>query len=460
MIYKPHNYQVTATSHIVSNPYCALFLDMGLGKTVSTLTAVEKLMYDEFSVCKVLVIAPKSVAQNTWTSECSKWDHLSDLKVSIVMGTEKQRRAALETEADIYVMNRDNTQWLVRQYSSGKWPFDMVVIDESTSFKTHTSARFKALKSVRPYISRLVELTGTPNPNGLLDLWAQVYLLDGGSRLGKNITAYRSRYFKPGRGNGQVVYEWLPRKGSREEITNAIADLCISMKSADYLTLPDVIDAGGSILLPELPHYEQFVRDQLIRVEGADIEAVTAAALSNKLLQFTGGAVYDSELEHNWHEVSTAKLEALKDIIDASNGESVLVFYQYQHELSRMQDYLASYNPVQFNGQPELLEQWNDGKIQVLLCHPASVAYGLNMQRGGHIIVWYTLTWNLEHYQQANARLHRQGQQKPVLIYHLIAEKTIDAKVYKALQAKTSGQDALMQAIKEIKENYGEVTMG
>lgn len=450
MKYVPHTYQQTATDHIIRTPYCALFLEMGLGKTVATLTAVDRLMFDEFSIDKVLVVAPKSVARNTWTGEASKWEHLSHLRVSVVMGTPKQRTKALEAQADIYVTNRDSVVWLAQTYGKD-WPFDMVILDESTSFKSHDSSRFKAMKAVRPHIRRLVELTGTPDPNGLLDLWAQIYLLDKGERLGRNITTYRSTFFLPGRGNGQVVYEWVPRHDAQQIITEKISDLCLSMKAADYLSLPDVIDGGGSLILPEMSGYRKFEKDALMTLDGAEVEALSAAALSNKLLQFTGGAVYDSELEHEWHEVSCAKMEALADIIESAQGEPVLVYYQFKHELERMQRDLKEYEPVFFNGQPEVLRRWNEGKIRVLIAHPASVAYGLNMQDGGHIIVWYSPTWNLELYEQANARLHRQGQNKPVIIYHLIAEGTMDGRVMKALRDKSAGQNALMAAIKEMR---------
>lgn len=452
MKYNPHTYQTRAGAFILSRPYCALFMQMGLGKTVVTLSALDRLIYEEGEISRALVIAPKSVALNTWTTEAAKWDHLQHLRVSVVMGTPAQREKALSAEADIYVTNRDNIAWLVLKYGK-RWPFDMVVVDESSSFKNPSARRFKALRSVRPFVRRLVELTGTPDPNGLMDLWAQLYLLDQGERLGRTVTSYRQRYFTPGRGNGQVVYEWNARPQAREQISDKIGDICLSMKTEDYLELPDLIEAGGSILLPELPKYKKFERDQFMELEGDDIEALTAAALANKLLQFTGGAVYDSTQAHEWHEVSRAKLEALRDIVESA-GEPVLVYYAYQSERDRIREELQDFGPVLFSGEPETLAAWNRGEIRVLLCHPASVAYGLNMQAGGHVLVWYTPTWNLELYQQANARLHRQGQTRPVVIYHLICEGTIDARVMKALHSKAAGQDALMEELKQMRKQY------
>lgn len=444
MKYNPHAYQARATRFILEHTHCALFMDMGLGKTVSTLTAVDHLINDSVEVSKVLVIAPKSVAQNTWTSECSKWDHLSRLTVSIVMGTPAKRRAALDASADIYVTNRDNVQWLVKEYRD-KWPFDCVVLDESSSFKNFQSQRWKSLWSVRPYITRLVELTGTPAPNGLMDLWAQVKLLDRGERLGRFIGRYRDEYFTPGARSGAVVYDWKARPGAKEKISEKISDICLSMKAEDYLEMPAVIDGGMTLELDELPAYRKFERDCVMDLaDGAEILAVTAVALTNKLLQFSSGAVYDDE--HSWHEVSTTKLDALSDLLEQTD-EPVLLFYNYQHEKERIMQ--AHPDAVPFRGEPEILKQWNAGQISLLLCHPASVAYGLNMQKGGHIIVWYSPTWNLELYEQANARLYRQGQSKPVVIYHLTCSGTMDEAVMAALKGKGNTQAALMRYLKE-----------
>mgnify|MGYP002622728543 FL=1 len=452
MKYTPHAYQERATQFIIDNRYSALFLDMGLGKTVATLTAIQKLKYDYVEIDKTLVIAPKSVARNTWTGESHKWDHLRSLGISVVMGTPRQREKALDEEADIYVINRDNLPWLVAycEASIGRWPFDSVVADESSSFKNPQSRRFKALRKVRSQIRRMVLLTGTPSPNGLMDLWSQIYLLDGGHRLGRTLTVYRTNYFRPGRHNGHIVYEWIPRTGSRNAITEAIGDICLSMQAEDYLEMPDLIQAGVTIALTdsEMKGYQEFEKEQLLQIDEAEIEAVTAAALTNKLLQYSGGAVYDTE--HDWHKVGDSKIEALRDIIEATE-EPVIVFYQYQHEKERILAEFGNFCPETFNGEPEILQKWNNQEIRLLLCHPASVAYGLNMQQGGRTIIWYTPTWNLELYQQANARLYRQGQERPVLLYHIVATGTMDEKVMLALSGKGDCQSALLQRIKELR---------
>lgn len=450
MKYQPHEYQKRATQFIIDNRYCALFLDMGLGKTVSTLTAIDILKNDYLEIDKVLVIAPKSVALNTWSGETAKWDHLRKLRISVAMGTAAQRSKAIERDADIYVTNRDNVKWIVDYFKKEPWPFDTVVLDESSSFKNSSSQRFKALRKIRPQLRRVIELTGTPSPNGLMDLWPQIWLLDMGERLGRTLGSYRSEFFTAGRRNGAVVYDWIARPGARQRISKRLADISMSMQASDYLDMPDVIDGGLTLALPpdEMRDYRAFQKEQLMQLDNTDIEAVTAAALTNKLLQYTGGALYDDQ--HNWHEVSTAKLEALQDIVE-STDESVLIYYQYQSEKDRILKMLP--DAVTFTGEPELLESWNAGKIRLMLAHPASVAYGLNMQAGGHIIVWYTPTWNLELYMQANARLHRQGQTKPVVIYHLIAAGTIDERVMQALNCKNGSQAALLKHIKELRES-------
>ena len=450
MKYQPHEYQKRATQFIIDNRYCALFLDMGLGKTVSTLTAIDILKNDYLEIDKVLVIAPKSVALNTWSGETAKWDHLRKLRISVAMGTAAQRTKAIERDADIYVTNRDNVKWIVDYFKKEPWPFDTVVLDESSSFKNPSSQRFKALRKIRPQLRRVIELTGTPSPNGLMDLWPQIWLLDMGERLGRTLGSYRSEFFTAGRRNGAVVYDWIARPGARQRISKRLADISMSMQASDYLDMPDVIDGGLTLALPpdEMRDYQAFQKEQLMQLDNTDIEAVTAAALTNKLLQYTGGALYDDQ--HNWHEVSTAKLEALQDIVE-STDESVLIYYQYQSEKDRILKMLP--DAVTFTGEPELLESWNAGKIRLMLAHPASVAYGLNMQAGGHSIVWYTPTWNLEPYMQANARLHRQGQTKPVVIYHLIAAGTIDERVMQALNCKNGSQAALLKHIKELRES-------
>ena len=450
MHYTPHTYQTRLKDFIIDHRYAFLTVDMGLGKTVTTLTAVRELLEDYLEAERVLVIAPKSVAENTWTSECAKWDHLAHLRVSVVMGDERHRIRALETPADIYVINRDNTVWLTRHLGK-RWDFDTVIIDESSSFKNPQARRFKALRKVRPLIRRMILLTGTPSPNGHMDLWPQMWLIDMGQRLGRTLGSYRTRYFRPGRSNGHVVYDWHLRPGAHEEISALMSDVTVSLKAEDWLEVPDFTEADVRIALSEkeLKAYREFERDQIMSIEGKDIEAVTAAALTNKLLQFTGGAMYDTE--HGWHEVSDAKLRALEDIMETADGDPVLVFYQYRHELERLMERFRGLKPVTFSGEPEILAEWNAGRIPMLLCQPASVQYGLNMQEGGHIIVWYTPTWNLEQYQQANARLHRQGQERPVLCYRLIAEGTVDARVVSAIGGKHGAQEALLAMIREMR---------
>ncbi len=450
MRYKPHAYQNTATNKIINAPYCGLFLDMGLGKTVSTLTAINELIYGDLSISKVLVIAPKRVAETTWTSECCKWDHLQHLRVSKVLGTEKQRKEALDKQADIYVINRENVVWLVSHYGGTFFPFDMVVIDELSSFKSPKAQRFKALRMVRPLIQRVVGLTGTPAPNSLIDLWAQIYLLDRGERLGKNITSYRKKYFTPGRTNDQIVFNYDLKENGENEIYKKIEDICISMKAEDYLELPERIDRIVSSPLPQsiMEQYKEFERKRVMSLfEGEKvITAVNKAAVIGKLLQFSNGAIYDEN--HDYYEIHDEKLDALEEIIDTANGQPVLVFYSFQHDLDRITKKLRKYNPKKLRTESEVKE-WNAGKIQVLLAHPASAGHGLNLQAGGNIIVWFGLNWSLELYQQANARLHRQGQNKNVIIHHLITPGTYDENVYQALQNKGDTQEQLLQALKE-----------
>lgn len=443
-----HEYQRTAVQHIIEHPYGALLMEMGLGKSISTLTAIKKLMDEYLEVNKVLVIAPKRVAESTWSDEIAKWEHLKGLTVSKILGTEKQRKAALKASADIFVINRENVVWLV-SHLQGYWPFDMVVIDELSSFKSSKSARFRALRLVRPKTNRVVGLTGTPAPNGLIDLWSQLYLLDLGERLGRTITSYRSKYFRPGRSNGQIVFDYKLNSGSEEAIYKQISDICISMKAEDYLQLPERIDRTVEVHLPEkmMNQYLEFEKDQVLALENedGDISAVNAAALSNKLLQFSNGAIYDSE--RNVHDIHNEKLEALEEILEAANGQSVLVFYSFRHDVSRILKKLKSYHPREI-GRPEDIKAWNEGNIPVLLAHPAGAGHGLNLQAGGHIVVWFGLPWSSELYQQANARLYRQGQNKPVIVHHLIATGTMDEDVMKALGDKIDKQDALMQAVK------------
>lgn len=445
-----HNYQRYTVDFILNHSASGCFMDMGLGKTVSTLTAINRLMYEDLEINKVLVIAPKRVAEDTWTKEVEKWDHLKHLRVSRVLGTESQRKAALKADADIYVINRENVCWLVAQYR-GSLPFDMLVIDELSSFKSPKAQRFKSLRLVRPQFSRVVGLTGTPAPNGIIDLWSQIYLLDQGERLEKTVSKYRQKYFRPGRSNGQVVFDYKILDGSDKVIYQKISDICVSMKAEDYLELPPRMDHTVEVSLAEAvkEQYTEFEKEEVLRLVDRDeesaISAANAAALSNKLLQFSNGAIYDAE--RNVHEIHDAKLEALEEIVEAANGEPVLVFYSFRHDISRIKRKLKACKPRELVDSKDI-DDWNAGKIQVLLAHPAGAGHGLNLQKGGNIIVWYGLTWSLELYQQACARLHRQGQTKPVQIYHLLAKGTMDEDVMKAISGKADKQEALMQAVK------------
>jgi len=411
---------------------------------VITLTAIQHLLYETFEISKVLVIAPKRVAEDTWTREHAKWDHLKQLQISRVLGGPGQRQAALSREADIYVINRENVAWLV-QYYGRRWPFDMVVIDELSSFKNPQSKRFRSLRRVLPLVSRVVGLTGTPSPNGMMDLWAELYLLDRGERLGKTLGFYRETYFRPGARNGYVVYRWELRRGAQKQIEEKISDICISMSASDYLTLPKRIDNVIPVQLSpdEMEAYKRMERDQLLQIEDDDIAALNAAAVMTKLLQIANGSVYTNE--GKVVKIHEAKLEALAEIVDTTDSP-VLVFYSYKHDLAAIQGKIKGARILE---NEKDISDWNAGKAQVLLAHPASVGYGLNLQEGGHVIVWYGLTWSLELYQQANARLYRQGQEKPVIIHHLIAEGTADEEVMAALQNKDTSQAALLAALKE-----------
>lgn len=453
MKFVPHNYQVFAIKKIIENPACGLLLDMGLGKTIITLTAIEELMYNYFEISRVLIIAPLRVAKMTWSQELEKWDHLKNLTASKVLGSEKQRLEALDKDADIYIINRENTEWLVNHYGKA-WPFDMVVIDELSSFKSNRARRFKALRKVRPLIKRIVGLTGTPTPNGLIDLWPQMYLLDRGERLGKTITEYREKYFVPGRRNWQtgVVYEYNLKLGAEKQIYDKISDICVSMKAVDYLEVPELIEIPVEIELEtkDYQKYKQFERDLLLPVsEEEDIEALSAAVLSNKLLQMANGAIYDEE--KNVHIIHNEKLKALEEIIEAANGKPVIVYYNYQHDLERIQKYFKGTRTLESEKD---IKDWNEGKIPILLLHPASAGHGLNLQAGGNTIVWFGLNWSLELYQQANARLHRQGQTSKVSCYLLVTKGTIDEDVIKALNKKSKGQDALLEAVKARIQSY------
>lgn len=456
MIYKPYDYQRTAMQWIVDKPKCGLFLDMGLGKTVSTLTAIQQLI-DDCEVSRVLVVAPKKVAETTWSTEAQKWEHLHDLKVVKVLGTEKQRCLALSQKADVYVTGRDNFVWLVGKYG-GRLPFDTLVIDELTSFKSAKSERFKAMRIALPSVHRVIGLTGTPAPNGLIDLWAQMYCLDQGERLGRSVTKYREAYFETHRWNN-IVVRCDVKKGCEEIIRNKIADICLSMQAKDYLQLPDLITHTATVeLSPKIREaYERFEREKVLEFktehgqEPANVLAQSAAGLMNKLAQFANGAVYDDSMQV--HEVHSEKLDRLAEIVEAANGNSVLVFYQYKHDVTRIAAKLKGCRVRAYQGEKDL-NDWNAGQIDVLLAHPASTAYGLNMQQGGHYIVWFGTGWNLEHYQQANARLHRQGQQHPVQVYKLICAGTVDEKASAALEGKKGVQQSLLDSLNYLLRKY------
>lgn len=417
---------------------------MGLGKSSITLAAVADLKYNRFAVSRILVVAPKKVAEATWQTEGSKWDDFQHLRFSTILGTPKQRMAALETPADIYVINRDNINWLVDYYGN-KWPFDMVVLDEASSFKSHQAQRWKKLKSVRSKINRIVELTGTPASQGYMDLWAQVYLLDGGARLGKTITAFRDTFFVPDQRSRTQVFSWKLRKGAKEQIDSLLEDICVSMKAEDYISLPDKIVNDIPVQMDEKASkvYKQIERDSFMELGDSVIDAGTAAVLTNKLLQVANGAVYDDS--GTVVEIHDCKLEALTELIESLQGESALVAYNYQHDRDRI---LARVKGARvFTGQQDA-DDWNDGKIKVLLAHPASCAYGLNLQAGGRHIVWFGNQWSLELEQQFNARLHRQGQTRPVIVHRLVVQATVDEDVVRALGSKDRVQESLLQALK------------
>ena len=412
---------------------------------MSTLTAIDILLHDYFDAGRVLVIAPLRVADDTWAREVAKWDHLKHLRISKVLGSVAQRRKALKVEVDIYLINRENVEWLVGELGT-KWDFDTVVIDELSSFKNPQSKRFRALRRVRPMMKRVIGLTGTPAPNSLMDLWAPIYLIDQGERLEKTITGYRDRYFTPGKREGHIVYNWKQKKESEERIYQAIGDIAVSMKAEDWLDMPDRIDRIVPVKLSEASRqqYKKLERDLLLPFADGDVVANTAAVLSNKLLQMANGAVYDEN--RGVKAIHDAKLGALEDIIEAANGHPVLVFYAYKHDLERIKERFPQTGELGKGSQD--IADWNAGKIALLAVHPKSAGHGLNLQDGGSIIVWYGLTWSLEEYQQANARLHRQGQQRSVIVHHLITEGTMDEDVMTALEAKATGQDALMDAVK------------
>lgn len=450
MEFIPHEYQRHSLQRIIDTKKIGLYIDMGLGKTVTTLTAIKELKYERLQVRKVLVIAPKKVAESTWSKEKDKWDHTKMLRVSKVLGSTAKRIQALNTPADLYIINRENVVWLVDYYRNA-WPFDMVVIDESSSFKNHKSKRFKALASISGKITRLVELTGTPSPNGLEDLWAQVYLLDGGERLEKRYTQFRERYFNPGDRGQNIIYNYKPKIGSEQAILDKISDICISMKSEDYLQLPDLIEDVIHVELDPKARkaYNDLERQMVLALpeEEDEISVTSAAALSNKLLQLANGAVYDEG--HSVHSVHDCKIEAFMELVESLNGKPALVFYNFQHDKDRIKAALEKTGlRVRELKTPQDENDWNAGQIDILLAHPASCAYGLNLQQGGNHVIWFGLTWNYELYSQANKRLHRQGQTEKVIIHHLVCSGTRDEDVMEAISRKDDVQNWVMESLK------------
>ena len=416
---------------------------MGLGKSVITLSAIFDLCLDSFLVCKVLVIAPLRVARDTWPAEINKWDHLKGLSYSVAVGTEKERIDALKKQSTLYIINRENVDWLVHK-SGIPFHFDMVVIDELSSFKSYGAKRFKSLLKVRPSIKRIVGLTGTPSSNGLMDLWAEFRILDLGQRLGRYISHYRNTYFKPDKRNAQIIFSYKPLPGAEEEIYKQISDITISMKSTDYLKMPEYVSNEVFVTLSEKEWkvYSDFKEDMVANLGDEEIDAVNAAVLSGKLLQMANGAVYDSE--NKAHVIHDKKLDALEDLIEGANGKPVLVAYWYKHDLERIKERF----PVRQIQSSKDIEAWNDGKIPIAVIHPASAGHGLNLQSGGSTLIWFGLTWSLELYQQTNARLYRQGQKNTVIVHHIITKNTIDEDVLLALTKKEKTQDALIDAIK------------
>lgn len=443
MQYKPHEYQKYATDFIIAHPVSAILLEMGLGKSVITLTAIHKLMLDSFEVSRTLVIAPLRVASTTWPEEIRKWEHLKHLTYSVVTGGEKKRLQALRTPAHIYIINRENVDWLVTK-SGVPFHFDMVVIDELSGFKSYQAKRSKALLKVRPKVKRVVGLTGTPSSNGLMDLWAEFRILDLGERLGRYITQYRNTYFLPDKRNQQMIFSYKPKAGAEEKIYKKIGDITIAMKATDYLPMPDRIinKINISLSATEQKRYDTLRREMAVSVKGKEIDAVNAAALSNKLLQMASGAVYDEE--KRMIPVHDRKLDALEEVIEGANGKPVLVAYWYKNDLERIKKRFT----VQEIKTKEDIADWNERKIPVAVIHPAAAGHGLNLQSGGCTLVWFSLTWSLELYEQTNARLYRQGQKETVVIHHLLAKGTIDEDVMNALAHKNKTQAALIDAVK------------
>lgn len=451
MEYRPFPYQSYAENFIYTHAEAGVLLDMGLGKTVVTLTVLNRLLFEDFTSNRVLVIAPLKVAEDTWPKELRKWDHLRHIRLMTVLGAEADRKAALRTKADIYVINRENVAWLVDLFRK-KWPFDTVVIDELSSFKSSKAKRFRALRKVRKYIKRIIGLTGTPTPKGLIDLWPQMYLLDEGKALGRTLTGYREQYFVPDKRNATTIFSWAPKPDAEEQIYTKLQGLCISMKAKDYIKLPERVDVEHSVVLPAaaLREYKQLERDALLPFADGDIDAGSAAILWGKLMQFSSGAVYnENEIAKVFHE---AKLEALDELIESANGQPLLVFYYYKHELERLLKRYPESRTVKESG---VIDEWNRGEVPILLAHPASAGHGLNLQEGGHIIIWTSLPpGNLELYLQANARLHRLGQTQTVLVHHLLAEGTLDKAALSVLLGREKDQNAFMDAVKAKIEEF------
>lgn len=447
MIFTPYPHQQAGIDWICQRPACALLWGMGSGKTVTTLTAIDRLLYDQMEPGPVLVIAPKRVAENTWSKECEKWEHLRHLKVARVMGTAQERRIALNRAADLYVINRENVVWLV-EYLGKSWPFSTVIIDELSSFKSAQAKRWKAMRRVRGRIKRIVGLTGTPRPNGLEDLWPEMYLLDQGERLGRSLGIFRQKYLIPEKMNGHIVYSYREREGAADEVYSKLSDICMSIRKEDVLSLPGQIYEDVELILPPavLKQYKRFEKEKVMEcLDGAgEIMAGTEAALTNKLLQFANGAIYD--MDGKVHEIHDVKLDALEELIEEAGGDPVLVLYAYQHDADRIRQRIQ----CRALDKPEDIDAWNRGEIPVALAHPASIGHGLNLQDGGHIIIWFGLTWSLELYQQANERLNRPGQKHVCRVYHLILKGTHDERVLKALSNKDKGQAAAIEALRQI----------
>ena len=443
MRYVAHNYQNYAKDFILAHKVSALFLDCGLGKTITTLTAINELMYDSFEISKVLIIAPLRVAQSTWKEEIEKWNHLNLLRYSIAVGDEKERLKALKQNSDIYIINRENVDWLVTK-SGIDFNFNMLIIDELSSFKSHTSKRFKSLLKIRPYFERVVGLTGTPSSNGLMDLWAEFRVLDLGERLGRYITHYRNEYFLPDKRNGAVIFSYKPQPNAEERIYRRLADITISMKSTEYLKMPELILNDLEINLGEEDQikYKKFKKEMVMTIQEKEIDAINAASLSNKLIQLANGSIYDEA--KNFYEVHNKKLDKLEEIIESANGKPVLVAYWFKADKERIEKRFK----VREIKTADDIKQWNKGMIDLALIHPASAGHGLNLQSGGSTLVWFSLTWSLELYQQTNARLYRQGQKDTVVIHHLITKNTIDEDIIKSLKRKDKTQEALMRAVK------------